>query len=428
LRQDLPPDHPEFGKLQPCTCLQKKLVQSARQRLFAYSNLNKLQDKTFDSFTPRGKIGLGAQQIASLEQAFNQTQHFSQTLQGWLLLHGRNGCGKTHLAAAIANAAVNQGIQTLFITVPDMLDSLRSAYNDTETTFEDHFEEIRQVALLVLDDFGTQNATLWAQEKLFQLLNYRYVNRLPLVITTNLALDDMESRIQSRLIDPELVTRVNILAPDYRNPTDDAGHTHISSLSQLAGYTFGSFSDRRGEKLPASDLQNLDKAFQEARKFAENPHGWLIFSGPNGCGKTHLAASIANYRSSLGFPPVFVKAVKLIDHLRSTFAPTSATRFDRLFEEVCAASLLVLDDLRMQSITPWAREKLYQLIDERYEAALPTVITTDEDLERWDARLRSRFLDTRLCRILGISVPCYTGLGSKPVTRSRASSKIKQEI
>jgi len=118
----------------------------------------------------------------------------------------------------------------------------------------------------------------------------------------------------------------------------------------------------------------------------------------------------------------------LIDHLRSTFAPTSATRFDRLFEEVCAASLLVLDDLRMQSITPWAREKLYQLIDERYEAALPTVITTDEDLERWDARLRSRFLDTRLCRILGISVPCYTGLGSKPVTRSRASSKIKQEI
>ena len=78
---------------------------------------------------------------------------------------------------------------TLFITVPDLLDSLRFAYQSTEATFEQRFEQIRQAPLLVLDDFGTQNATAWAQEKLFQIINYRYINRLPLVITTNLALD-----------------------------------------------------------------------------------------------------------------------------------------------------------------------------------------------------------------------------------------------
>ena len=76
--------------------------------------------------------------------------------------------------------------------------------------------------LLVMDDFGTQNATEWAQEKLFQILNYRYINKLPLVVTTNLMLNEMEPRISSRLEDPEMVTRVNIMAPDYRRPAHDS--------------------------------------------------------------------------------------------------------------------------------------------------------------------------------------------------------------
>ena len=78
---------------------------------------------------------------------------------------GETGCGKTHLAAAIANYAVESGIPTLFITVPDMLDSLRFSYNNPDTTFEQRFEEIRTAPLLILDDFGTENATPWAQEK-----------------------------------------------------------------------------------------------------------------------------------------------------------------------------------------------------------------------------------------------------------------------
>ena len=82
----------------------------------------------------------------------------------------------------------------------------------------------------MLDDFGTQNATAWAQEKLFQIVNYRYINHLPLVVTTNLALDEIEARIRSRLADPELVSEVTHPAPDYRRPTDDQGHPELSSL------------------------------------------------------------------------------------------------------------------------------------------------------------------------------------------------------
>ena len=57
----------------------------------------------------------------------------------------------------------------------------------------------------MIDDLGTQNATPWAQEKLYQIFNYRYVNRLPTVVTTNQPLEEIEGRIHSRLRDPELV-------------------------------------------------------------------------------------------------------------------------------------------------------------------------------------------------------------------------------
>ena len=178
-----------------------------------------------------------------------------------------------------------------------MLDTLRFAYNDEDTTFEQRFDEIRNAKLLVLDDFGTQNATGWAQEKLFQIVNYRYINKLSTVVTTNLALDEIEARIRSRLADPELVTRTKIGAPDYRRPMDDAGHPELSSLDLMSHKTFETFEDREREGLDADKLKSLQKALKSAHAFSEKPKGWLVFEGTYGCGKTHLAAAIANYRA-----------------------------------------------------------------------------------------------------------------------------------
>ncbi|MDA1329460.1 MAG: ATP-binding protein [Chloroflexi bacterium] len=409
VRLEHPLGHPDFGKVEICSCRKDEVGAHARERLYAISRLNELKGLTFENFQSRGRVGLAARQADSLERAFNQAQHFAQNLEGWLLLLGGYGSGKTHLAAAIANYAVGIGLPTIFITVPDLLDTLRYSFGSTDESFEQRFEEIRQAPLLILDDFGTQNATAWAQEKLFQIINYRYTNHLPLVVTTNLSPDQIEGRIRSRLSDPELVSQAHLLSPDYRRPVDDANQNELSALHLLGDRTFMNFDLREGEGLQKEDLQSLKKAFDAARSFAEKPKGWLVFSGAHGNGKTHLAAAIANFGLDMGSVPLFVMVPDLLDHLRSTFNPNSPVTYDRRFEDIRNSELLVLDDLGTQSATPWAREKLYQLFNHRYNAQLPTVITTADPLGEVDGRIRSRMLDTRLCRIYGITAPTFTG-------------------
>ncbi|HLI71835.1 MAG TPA: ATP-binding protein [Ktedonobacteraceae bacterium] len=147
----------------------------------------------------------------------------------------------------------------------------------------------------------------------------------------------------------------------------------------------------------------LHEAFQEAREYAHSPHGWLVFAGKSGCGKTHLAAAIANhYLATTGETVLFITASDLLDHLRATFSPSSDIVYDKLFEQVREVSLLVLDDLGAQKGTPWANEKLFQLINYRYNYRIPTVITTNwtssqnYKLVEIDERIRSRLSDLGL--------------------------------
>jgi DNA replication protein DnaC len=423
LRRDLPVEHPDFGRVIPCTCVEARQRGRQTERLQRLSRLDQLRHFSFDNFHPRGRIGLGPLQQASLEQAFNQARTFASQTNGWLVIQGGYGCGKTHLAAAIANQTVAAGVPTLYLTVPDLLDWLRASYDDATSNFEERFDEIREVRLLVLDDFGSQSATPWAQEKVFQILNQRYLGRLPTVITTNVDLDELDGRIRSRLADRELVTAVTIRAPDYRQPTVDTSQSDLSTLAHHTRQTFGTFSLREEDGLSADEVRNLKGALETTHHFAEDPRGWLVLLGGFASGKTHLAASIANYRNSAGYQVLFVEVPDLLDHLRATFSPSSNARYDRRFDEIRSAQLLVLDDLGTQNMTPWVREKLYQLFNYRYNAELPTVITTSDTLEEIDARIRTRMLDSRLCSVYAITAPAFLGGKRPPRTHPGAEKR-----
>ena len=423
---ELPLDHPDFGKLIICDCRQTELSHLVRDHLFSLSDLGQLENLTFENFQTRGRVGLLPRQAESLTRAFETSYRYSQSLNGWLVIQGGYGCGKTHLAAAIANFAVSMNVSTLFLTVPDLLDTLRFSYDDSDTNFEDRFVQVRSAGLVIMDDFGTQNATEWAKEKLFQIINYRYINRLPLVLTTNLALKDIDGRIRSRLEDPDLVGLVKIIAPDYRNPTGDLGYHEMSSLSQKHNMSFQTFSLRRDEGLRLEDIQSLEKALQVSQDFTKKPKGWLVLLGSYASGKSHLAAAIAHQLENMGIEQLFVSVPEFLDHLRSTFNPNSQYSFDNRFDEVKTSGVLILDDLSTQTMTPWVREKLHQLFNFRYENELPTVITSSDTLESMDARIRSRLLDRRLCLIYAITAPPFTGGSHPPSTKKTGTTTRKK--
>ncbi|MFX4260660.1 ATP-binding protein [Pelotomaculum propionicicum] len=126
-----------------------------------------------------------------------------------LLFAGMVGSGKTHLACSIANALIKHGRLVLFVEVSDLLDRIRSTYDpgrspDDLSEFQ-LLDTARQVPLLILDDLGAHNYTEWTKNKIYSIINYRLNQRLPVIVTTNIKLDDITEylgeRTTSRLLE-----------------------------------------------------------------------------------------------------------------------------------------------------------------------------------------------------------------------------------
>jgi DNA replication protein DnaC len=308
--------------------------------------------------------------------------------------------------------------------VPDLLDHLRATFAPTsDVQYDEQFERVRTAPLLILDDLGTESSTPWAQEKLFQILNHRYNARLPTVITSNRQLETIDGRLRSRMVDPDLSIVMTITAPDFRGGGDTlAPAALLSSLHLHEDQTFDTFNvDRPG--LSEADRDNLHRALKLAREYAEDPRLWLALSGPYGCGKTHLAAAIANHRLQQGEPVLFVVVPDLLDHLRATFNPQSPTTYDRRFEEVRRTPLLILDDLGTESATAWAKEKLFQIFNYRYTARLVTVITTTDTPDDVDPRLMTRMADDLRCTFFVITAPGYRGAREPGAAKPRRTTR-----
>jgi len=187
---------------------------------------------------------------------------------------------------------------------------------------------------------------------------------------------------------------------------------------------FERFSSRIGRALRQRfDNFRLDgaqraaaEAFQQARRFALQPTGWLVLYGPTGNGKSHLAAAVANHLIEAGERPVlFLTAPDFLSRLRQGLRAGDAS-YDTLLDTARYADVLILDDLGAENPTEWAEETLFLLFNHRYQALLPTMVITNLKPEDLPPRIASRVFDRTSHTIVLNPAPDYRLQGGGAAT------------
>lgn len=186
------------------------------------SDLGRASDQTFLTF----RTTVGGQPSKVLQACLEKAREFASDRRGWLVIFGQSGNGKSHLAAAVRNYAVETArVPTIYITVPDLIYMLRRLFNQRnqeaeDETFEERLDVYRKAPLLILDDLGAEKVSEWSRETLYSILDYRYRLRLPTMITTNLnpySHEDFDIRLVTRMTDAELCTVIENVAPNFRS-------------------------------------------------------------------------------------------------------------------------------------------------------------------------------------------------------------------
>lgn len=192
----------EYDRKQAEEAAQKKdadrnrAMQDKIDRLIGKSGIKKrFQQRTFPNFKTDTPGRRYSYRIAK-EYADNFAYHRSRG--DGLYIEGTNGTGKTHLAAAIALQLIGEGIPVICKTSSDMLMDIKRAFESKEIKESEIFDIYKKVELLIIDDLGKEQCSDWSMSTLYSILNDRYEDMRPTIVTTNYNVDELIEALTPR--------------------------------------------------------------------------------------------------------------------------------------------------------------------------------------------------------------------------------------
>ena len=140
--------------------------------------------------------------------AYNTAKKYAQDFESDITygftFYGRAGSGKTHLAVAIARyIIVEKQIPVRFVRIVDLLLSIRKTFDENEShNTENESDLLRKYTLtplLILDDIGSEKTTDWVRQILYQIIDERWIEQRPIIVTSNLTLEELEAKLGERI-------------------------------------------------------------------------------------------------------------------------------------------------------------------------------------------------------------------------------------
>ncbi len=196
---------------------QKRLREEKVSCLIKVSGIRGIMhNMIFSSFEPRYR-GV-AYNIAK-----KYAEEFGTGTKHGLMFYGHAGSGKTHLAVAITRHIIEEKqILVRFVRIVDLLLDIRNTYNENESwRAESENDLLRKYALtplLILDDIGSEKTTDWVRQILYQIIDERWIEQKPIIITSNLTLDELEGRLGERIASriAGMTQLIEMKSHDYR--------------------------------------------------------------------------------------------------------------------------------------------------------------------------------------------------------------------